>query len=105
MLKFPADPKVCETIDSLTKWISKRALPEKIVLFGSHARGDANQKSDIDIAVFGKECSEQEWTQLVLDIEENPFTLLKIDLIEADKVQGEFKKRINEEGRILYAKK
>ena len=63
MLKFPADPKICETIDNLTKWISKRARPEKLVLFGSHARGDANPKSDIDIAVFGKGCSEQEWTQ------------------------------------------
>ena len=42
---------VQEKIDELVSRIVKRFRPEKIILFGSHARGTAGQDSDADILV------------------------------------------------------
>src|SRR5438067_13597518 len=38
-------------IDRMVKRIVKRFAPEKIILFGSQARGDAGPDSDIDLLV------------------------------------------------------
>ncbi len=40
-----------ETIQEATKRLAKVAMPEKIFLFGSYARGDAREKSDLDFLV------------------------------------------------------
>jgi predicted nucleotidyltransferase len=40
-----------ETIQEATRRLAKAALPEKIFLFGSYARGDAREKSDLDFLV------------------------------------------------------
>src|SRR5262245_40640268 len=38
-------------IDRMVKRIVKRFQPEKVILFGSHARGDAGQDSDVDLLI------------------------------------------------------
>src|SRR5260370_11963824 len=38
-------------IDRMVKRIVKKFRPEKIILFGSHARGDAGPDSDVDLLV------------------------------------------------------
>lgn len=38
-------------IDRMVKRIVKRFRPERIILFGSHARGDAGPDSDVDLLV------------------------------------------------------
>lgn len=38
-------------IQDVTRRIVDNFHPEKIILFGSHARGDANQDSDLDLIV------------------------------------------------------
>jgi predicted nucleotidyltransferase len=40
-----------ETIEEMARKIRDRFAPEKIVLFGSYARGDANDSSDVDFLV------------------------------------------------------
>ena len=40
-----------ETISRVTKLLVEAAQPKRIVLFGSYARGDASEDSDIDIMV------------------------------------------------------
>jgi predicted nucleotidyltransferase len=42
---------VAEEIDRMVKRIVKRFHPEKIILFGSQARGDAGPDSDVDLLV------------------------------------------------------
>ncbi len=42
---------VQEQIDRMVKRIVKKFAPEKIILFGSQARGDAGPDSDIDLLV------------------------------------------------------
>lgn len=40
-----------ETITRLTSLLVEAAQPKRIVLFGSYARGDASEESDVDIMV------------------------------------------------------
>jgi predicted nucleotidyltransferase len=42
---------VSEQIDQIVKRIVKKFAPEKIILFGSQARGDAGPDSDIDMLI------------------------------------------------------
>lgn len=39
------------TIQAITRLIVERFDPEQIILFGSHARGEANEHSDLDLLV------------------------------------------------------
>jgi len=40
-----------KTLDRMVKRIVRRFHPEKIILFGSYARGDAGPDSDVDLLV------------------------------------------------------
>src|ERR1035441_1174490 len=42
-------------IDEIVDRIAAKFSPEKIVLFGSHARGDAREGSDLDLMVLFRE--------------------------------------------------
>lgn len=42
------------TIERMTRRIVQRFRPEKVILFGSHARGDAGPDSDVDLLVVMK---------------------------------------------------
>jgi len=88
-------------IISAIKTIADKYSVSKIILFGSRARGDNNQKSDIDLAIYtlpeftnkGHFISEME------DIE----TLLKIDMVfvnnDTDKKLVE---NIQKDGVVIY---
>lgn len=75
---------------------------EKMVLFGSRARGTNQEKSDIDLAVYG--C--MDFDDFSYDMEENVWTLLEFDLIDMDDkmVSEELKKEIERDGVVIYEK-
>jgi predicted nucleotidyltransferase len=82
------------------------ALPcvEAIYLFGSRARGDHSERSDIDLAIVCPTASDSEW-QKILDIIENADTLLKIDCIRMDRVrEPALQAAIHRDKKRLYAK-
>ena len=63
---------------------------DKIILFGSRAKGTHRERSDIDIAVLGGDFDGFYW-----DIKENAWTLLMFDIINlseriSDELQSEF---------------
>lgn len=78
---------------------------EKIILFGSRARGDFKERSDIDIAVVCPTASDRDWFQ-ILEIVDSADTLLKIDCVRYDKLSEDdpLKIKINKEGIIIYGK-
>ena len=73
---------------------------EKVILFGSRARGDYHRASDIDLAVCGGDI-----TNFALDVEEKTSTLLTYDVVDlSKKLQEGFRESIEKEGKILYEK-
>jgi len=42
-----------KAIEEMTRRIVEAVHPDKIILFGSHARGDAGPDSDVDLLIVG----------------------------------------------------
>src|SRR5438093_10935863 len=51
MAKTKPKPSVQSCLDRMVKRIVKKFHPEKIILFGSQARGEAGPDSDVDLLV------------------------------------------------------
>lgn len=80
--------------------LAKKHNIEKVLLFGSRARGDYKKTSDIDLAFLGGNAS-----AFALDVEEETATLLKFDIVDlSKKVQQELLDSIEKEGVVLYEK-
>ena len=79
---------------------AKKYDVEKVLLFGSRARGDFKRTSDIDLAVSGGD-----FDRFVLDVDEETTTLLMFDIVDLDReMQSELRESIEKEGVILYEK-
>ena len=72
---------------------------EKIILFGSRARGDNTERSDIDIAVRGGDFDGFYW-----DIKEQVHSLLSFDVVDLNSASDELKKEIERSGVTIYEK-
>ncbi len=71
---------------------------QRIILFGSRARGDYKRTSDIDLAVMGGDIA-----RFALDVEEETSTLLKFDIVNLNRpVHDELMSSIEKEGKVLY---
>ena len=89
-------PEVIEEIRNL----AQKYDIEKVILFGSRARGDYKERSDIDLAFCGGSSS-----HFILDVDETTSTLLEFDIVDLDKpVRKELLESIKREGVELYQK-
>lgn len=80
--------------------LAKKSGIEKIILFGSRARGDNKERSDIDLAVTGGNIA-----YFRTEIDDFVDTLLMFDVVNLDGVvQEELRKSIEEEGVVIYEK-
>lgn len=80
--------------------LAKKYNIEKVILFGSRARGDFRERSDIDLAVTGGDV-----VNFSLDVDDTTSTLLKYDIVNLDgAVQQELLESIHKEGKVLYEK-
>ncbi len=80
--------------------IARNNQIEKVILFGSRARGDYKRTSDIDLAVSGGNIS-----AFSLVVDEETSTLLEFDVVNLDKsVEEELLSSIKKEGIIVYEK-
>ena len=86
-------------------WEQIASLAEKydvhqVILFGSRARGDYRERSDIDLAVSGGNTA-----AFALDVDELTDTLLRFDIVDLDgRVQPELLESIRREGVVMYEK-
>ena len=72
----------------------------RIILFGSRARGDHAERSDIDIAVSGGDFDAFYW-----DIKEDVHSLLMFDVVDLDAgISDDLKTEIDREGVLIYEK-
>ena len=66
-------PKVIEEI----RTFARKYNIDKVILFGSRARGDYRRTSDIDLAVVGGD-----FARFALDVDEETSTLLEYDIVD-----------------------
>ena len=73
---------------------------DRLILFGSRARGDWRKTSDIDLAASGGNVP-----AFAVDVSEDAPTLLDFDIVNLDgAVQGELRESIAREGVVIYEK-
>ena len=66
---------------------AKKYSVAKVILFGSRARGNNTERSDVDIIVYGGDFDSFYW-----EVKENMHSLLTFDVIEGDKGISEDRK-------------
>jgi nucleotidyltransferase substrate binding protein (TIGR01987 family) len=86
--------------------IANLQFVEEVWLFGSRARNDHSERSDIDIAIVAPNATSEEWQKLI-DTLESVETLLKIDCIHFDRlgVDDKLRKNIVEQHIVMYVRK
>lgn len=73
---------------------------ERVLLFGSRARGNHSERSDIDIAV---EANDNPIARsAAFDLVENAPTLLPIDLVWLPEASPAFRDEVRREGIVLF---
>ena len=73
---------------------------QKVILFGSRARGTNRERSDVDIAVSGGNIRDFRF-----DLEEEAQTLLMFDVVDLDHhISVELQKEIERDGVVIYEK-
>lgn len=95
-MKYNLPDRILRDIYSL----AKKHSVEKVVLFGSRARGTNTERSDIDLAVYGGDFEKFYW-----DVKEKVRSLLMFDLVHMDgSVSDDLKEEINKDGVVIYEK-
>ncbi|MCI7790477.1 MAG: nucleotidyltransferase domain-containing protein [Lachnospiraceae bacterium] len=80
--------------------IAKNCNVDKVILFGSRARGDYKDRSDIDLAVSGGKVD-----IFAITVDEETSTLLKYDIVNLNaSIQEELLESIQKEGITVYEK-
>ncbi|MCW4468489.1 nucleotidyltransferase domain-containing protein [Flavobacterium sp. MFBS3-15] len=76
----------------------------KAYLFGSYVRGEADEKSDIDLLVDldYKQRIGLQFVQMKLDLED--MLKVKVDLISSDAMSKHLKTSVDTEKQLIYAK-
>jgi len=88
-------------LDRLLRYLRGRPEIRSVILFGSRARGDADDRSDIDLAIEAPSLTRRQWLEIAEKVDEAE-TLLSIDLIRLEEASDSFRKRIESEGIPLY---
>ncbi len=98
MIKNIANYKFIKQLQALT-------FIDEIWLFGSRARGDNTQRSDIDLAIVCSNATNDDWLT-VMNIIEEADTLLKIDCVrlEFKNISEELYNNILKDKKVIYVK-
>ncbi len=89
-----------ETLSASLIDLAKAHRLDKLILFGSRARGNHRPRSDVDLAVSGGDLD-----RFSQDVEEKTPTLLMFDVVGLDQgVTPELLAEIERDGILLYEK-
>jgi predicted nucleotidyltransferase len=84
------------------KKLCRLPFVNRVLLFGSRAKGEANERADIDLAIDCPTASENDWLDL-LNIIDDAELLLPIDIIRFDTVGDPlFKEEITHNHLVLF---
>ena len=89
---------ISERVETEIIQLAKEHGIQKVILFGSRARGDNWERSDIDLAVSGGDIP-----RFALDLDEEVCTLLLFDVVNLDEpVQPSLLEEIARDGVVIY---
>lgn len=92
------DTGIRDTVLQQIQALAQRHHIHQVILFGSRARGDFQERSDIDLAASGGDV-----ISFAFDVDEETDTLLQYDVVNLDdKIQPELRTSIQREGIVLY---
>lgn len=102
---------VHKAISRMTKRIVRKFHPEKIILFGSHARGEAGPDSDVDLLVVLSGIGSRRDAEIEIGVALHQFRIPK-DIVVTTPEDFEWRKEIPGtverpaalEGKVLYAR-
>jgi uncharacterized protein len=89
-------------IEDLAGRLARHPAVERVWLFGSRARGDNFERSDIDLAVAAPGMDPNDWLKIKLDFEDKAPTLLLIDLVRFEDAPEILREQILDEGIVVY---
>ncbi len=90
--------------DTVTDYFKDKPV-KRVYLFGSYARGDANEESDIDVLFSLVENTRINYfglAQYLVDLEEKLAN--KVDLVEEEQIYPKLKKYIDRDKILLFSK-
>lgn len=97
-------------IGKIVKRIVREFRPEKVILFGSHARGEAGPNSDVDMLVIMDCKGSKRETQLAIRLALHEFRIAKDIIVTTPEefawrkeIPGTIERPAEREGKILYA--
>lgn len=98
-------------IDRMVRRIVKRFDPDRIILFGSHARGTAGPDSDVDLLVVMEVDGSKREKQLEIRLALHDFRVPKDVIVTTPdefawrkEIPGTIERPAAREGKVLYAK-
>ena len=75
---------------------------QKVVIFGSRARGDFKPGADVDIAVYAPGMPTEEFGRLWNRLDDEP-VIFTLDVVHADRVTSSaLRERIDRDAKVVY---
>lgn len=88
--------------DRFLQAITSHAKVQRVLLYGSRARGDFRAGSDVDIAVDAPGMTASEWTRVWSDTDDSPF-IVKVDLVHLqDVTNDQFRANILRDAKVVF---
>ena len=99
-----------ELLDQITHKLVATLNPEQIILFGSHAYGEPNEDSDIDLLVIVSQSNEPRYRRSRLAykalhgicVPTNVFIMTREEVKRKVNVRSSIISRVIHDGRVLY---
>ncbi len=91
-------------LKEILEFLIKKLDPEKIILFGSRAKGYARSGSDFDLVVIGKAPPDFRTERKLKEELDRIAGIYSVDLLFWDKISSEFRNVILQTGEIVYEK-
>ncbi|RTZ72028.1 MAG: nucleotidyltransferase domain-containing protein [Gammaproteobacteria bacterium] len=96
------DDRAGRIISQLVAHLVERLQPQKIILFGSRARGSARPGSDIDLAVKGGNLPGFREERKLREELDRLAGMYSVDLVFLEQSDEAFRAMVEETGKILY---
>lgn len=89
-------------LDQLILVFKKYPEIQSVMIYGSRAKGNFREGSDIDLAVFGPQLTPTSFVRLCSELEDLPI-IFKIDCVHFESLKRPIlKEKIHQEGRLIF---